>query len=54
MRFIDATLEPCPMCSGAIIQSRIEHVYFGAFDPKGGAVASVVSFDLPQWNHHPM
>lgn len=37
------TLEPCPMCSGAIIQSRIEHVYFGAFDPKGGAVASVVS-----------
>ena len=49
------TLEPCPMCSGAIIQSRIEHVYFGAFDPKGGAVASVVSlFDLPQWNHHPM
>lgn len=48
------TLEPCPMCSGAIIQSRIENVYFGAFDPKGGAVASVVSlFDLPQWNHHP-
>lgn len=48
------TLEPCPMCSGAIIQSRIENVYFGAFDAKGGAVASVTSlFDLPQWNHHP-
>lgn len=48
------TLEPCPMCAGAIIQSRIANVYFGASDPKGGAVHSVTSlFDLPQWNHHP-
>ncbi|NLW89266.1 MAG: nucleoside deaminase [Clostridiaceae bacterium] len=34
------TLEPCPMCAGAIIQSRIRHVYFGAADPKAGAVVS--------------
>lgn len=48
------TLEPCPMCAGAIIQSRIEHVYFGAFDAKGGAVGSVTNlFELTQWNHHP-
>ncbi|WP_367614240.1 nucleoside deaminase [Allobaculum sp. Allo2] len=37
------TLEPCVMCSGAIIQSRIAHVYYGAKDPKAGAVDSVVS-----------
>lgn len=48
------TLEPCPMCAGAIIQSRVENVYFGAFDAKGGAVGSVTNlFELPQWNHHP-
>jgi tRNA(adenine34) deaminase len=46
------TLEPCYMCSGAIIQSHIRHVYFGAFDPKGGAVCSTNHlFDLPH-NHH--
>lgn len=48
------TLEPCPMCAGAIIQSRVRKVYFGAFDAKGGAVGSVTNlFELPQWNHHP-
>ena len=31
---IYVTLEPCPMCAGAIIQARIENVYFGAYDPK--------------------
>ena len=47
------TLEPCPMCAGAIINSRIEKVYFGAYDKKAGSVASVVSlFDLP-YNHKP-
>lgn len=35
------TLEPCLMCAGAIQQSRIDRVVFGAFDPKGGAVRSL-------------
>ena len=35
------TLEPCPMCSGAIVQSRIERVVFGCRDPKAGAVRSL-------------
>lgn len=35
------TLEPCPMCAGAILQSRIPRVVFGAADPKAGAVASM-------------
>lgn len=36
-----ATLEPCPMCAGAILQARIPTVVFGATDPKGGAVTSL-------------
>lgn len=48
------TLEPCPMCAGAIIQSRLDKVVFGAFDLKGGAVGSVVNLlEVKQWNHHP-
>lgn len=48
------TLEPCPMCAGAIIQSRIEHVYFGAKDPKGGCVGSCTNlFTIQPFNHHP-
>lgn len=47
------TLEPCPMCAGAIINARIAHVYYGAADPKAGSCGSVVSlFDLP-YNHRP-
>ena len=47
------TLEPCPMCCGAILHARLDHLVFGAYDPKGGAVASVESmFDLP-YNYHP-
>ena len=38
---IVVTLEPCPMCAGAIAQSRISTVIFGAWDEKGGAVGSV-------------
>jgi tRNA(adenine34) deaminase len=38
------TLEPCPMCAGAIVQARVERVLFGAPDPKSGACGSV--FDL--------
>lgn len=36
------TLEPCPMCAGALIQARIRKLYIGAMDPKGGAVGSVI------------
>jgi tRNA(adenine34) deaminase len=47
------TLEPCPMCAGAIINSRIKNVYFGASDYKNGACGSVVNlFDL-SFNHKP-
>ena len=47
------TLEPCPMCAGAMINSRIERVVFGAFDPKAGSCGSVVNlFELP-YNHKP-
>lgn len=47
------TLEPCPMCTGAIINARIQTVYFGAPDPKAGSCGSVVNlFDLP-YNHKP-
>lgn len=48
------TLEPCTMCAGAIVASRIEHLVFGAFDPKAGAVASL--FDVvrdPRIDHRP-
>jgi tRNA(adenine34) deaminase len=42
------------MCSGAIIQSRISKVYFGAYDPKGGAFGSSIDvLDAKNINHHP-
>ena len=48
------TLEPCIMCSGAIIQSRIRNIYFGAFDPKGGALGSSINvLEAKSINHHP-
>lgn len=47
------TLEPCPMCAGAIINARISRVVFGAYDEKAGSIASVQSmFSLP-YNHKP-
>lgn len=47
------TLEPCPMCSGGIINSRIERVVYGAPDPKAGCACSVCNiFSLP-FNHSP-
>lgn len=47
------TLEPCPMCAGAIINSRIKRLIYGASDKKAGSVESVVRmFDLP-YNHKP-
>lgn len=48
------TLEPCPMCSGAIINSRIEKVYFGAFDKKAGCCGSAADlFAEGMFNHRP-
>lgn len=47
------TLEPCPMCAGGIIHSRIERVVFGASDPKGGACGSVVDLFALPFNHKP-
>ena len=46
---IYVTLEPCPMCAGAIVQARIDNVYFGAYDEKAGSFGSVcdVSHLLP-------
>ncbi len=47
------TLEPCPMCAGAIINSRIKRLVFGADDKKAGSTGSVINlFDLP-YNHRP-
>ncbi|MBO5935717.1 MAG: nucleoside deaminase [Clostridia bacterium] len=47
------TLEPCPMCTGAIINSRISKVVYGAYDLKAGSVDSVIDlFNLP-YNHIP-
>jgi tRNA(adenine34) deaminase len=46
------TLEPCPMCAGAIIQSRLKQVVYGCADLKGGATGSVMNvLDYTLWNH---
>lgn len=47
------TLEPCPMCCGAVINSRIERLYFGAFDEKAGSVYSVQEMFRFPYNHKP-
>ena len=47
------TLEPCPMCAGAIINARIPRVVYGASDKKFGAVGSVCSLFSMAFNHHP-
>lgn len=48
------TLEPCAMCAGAISHSRLRRVYFGADDPKAGAVENGVRlFDQPSCHHRP-
>jgi len=47
------TLEPCPMCAGAIINARIPRVVYGASDDKCGAVQSVCSLFDMKFNHHP-
>ncbi len=47
------TLEPCPMCAGAIINARIKTVVFGASDPKAGACGSVIDLFACPFNHSP-
>ena len=47
------TLEPCPMCAGAIINARIPRVVYGASDAKFGAARSVCSLFDMKFNHHP-
>ena len=50
---IYVTLEPCPMCAGAIYSSRIERCVFGAYDPKAGFVGSLFNINsIHQLNHH--
>lgn len=48
------TLEPCLMCAGAIVNSRIDNVYFGTRDPKGGALGSNIDItNIQKLNHYP-
>ncbi len=58
-RLMDCTLyvtvEPCPMCAGAIINSRIDRIVIGARDPKMGCCGSVINLlDNPKFNHRPI
>lgn len=46
------TLEPCVMCSGAIQLARVEEIYFGAFDPKGGACGSLLNIATDERFNH--
>ena len=47
------TLEPCPMCMGAIISARIDRVVFGAYDPKAGCCGTLADFSQMRFNHSP-
>lgn len=47
------TLEPCPMCAGAIINARIPRVVYGASDRKAGSCGSVCNLFSMEYNHHP-
>jgi tRNA(adenine34) deaminase len=46
------TLEPCPMCAGALVQARIKELIYGADDPKAGAAGTLLNIpQFPDWNH---
>ena len=46
------TLEPCQMCAGALVQSRIDRVVIGTMNPKAGCAGSVLNIlEMPEWNH---
>ena len=47
------TLEPCPMCAGAIINARIKRVIYGASDRKAGCCGSILDLFREPFNHHP-
>lgn len=47
------TLEPCPMCAGAIVNARIPRVVYGATDPKAGAMGGLFDMNTQPLNHHP-
>lgn len=47
------TLEPCPMCAGAIVNARIPQVYFGAYDEKNGCCGSVANVLQLEYGYHP-
>jgi tRNA(adenine34) deaminase len=49
---IFVTIEPCPMCIGAIINARVERLVFGAFDPKFGAAGSIYNLADDEKLHH--
>ena len=56
-RLTDCTLystkEPCPMCAGAVVHTRLARVVYGAADPKGGAAGSALNLlQFPSLNHH--
>lgn len=48
------TLEPCPMCSGAILNSRLRRVVYGARDPKAGCCGGLTDLFVLPFNHHPI
>lgn len=51
---IYVTLEPCAMCTGALINSRIDNIYFGAYDTKGGCCGSLYNLcEDTRFNHRP-
>lgn len=52
---IYVTIEPCSMCAGAIVWSRVDEVVFGATDPKGGALGSSYNlYEQKNLNHYPL